>query len=285
MVNSQSKYWVWTLNNYTVEERTFIDNLIQLEDVAFVSYGLETGESGTPHLQGHLELKKRYRLSQLKTLMGNRVHLEMRKGTFEQAQAYVEKEGDFYTHGERVSKGQGARSDLDQLAEDIRQGRDRRVLAETYGREFIRYRRGIDSYFEMFQRRTFEPLFGPYKWSHNFSWERSVIFWGAAGIGKTEYAKYILPNALFVSHLDDLSCFGDDYDGIIFDDMDFTYLPRSSQIHLADVDNSRSIHIRYKTAHIPAHTKKIFLTNVPQGFIFDLGDAAILRRLEIILLE
>lgn len=284
MVN-QSKYWVWTLNNYTTEERAFIDNLVEHDDVAYVSYGLEIGESETPHLQGHLELKKRYRLSQLKTLMGNRVHLEMRKGTFEQAQAYVEKEGDFYTHGERVSRGQGARTDLDQLAQDIRNGVDRRALAETYGREFIRYGRGIDNYFRMFTHRSFEQFFGPFRWSHNFSWDRSVIMWGEAGIGKTEYAKYILPNALFVSHLDDLSLFNDEYSGIIFDDMDFTYLPRTSQIHLVDCENNRSIHIRYSTAYIPAHTKKIFLTNTDYGFCVNLADSAINRRCEVIRLE
>lgn len=279
---SRAKFWVFTLNNYTEEEVTFINNLVtNVPEVTYVSYGREVGESGTPHLQGHLELNKRLRFQQLKNLLFARIHLEVRKGTFEQAQEYVEKDGEVSTFGERTSKGSGARTDLDQLAEDIRSGGSKRELAETYGKEFIKYARGIDNYFQMFSTKRFEIFHGPFKWSHNFLFDRSVILWGNAGIGKTEYAKYLLPNALFVSHMDDLGTFNEDYDGIIFDDMSFVHLPRTSQIHILDIENDRSIHIRYKTAFIPRHTKKIFLTNEINGVIFDMNDQAILRRLEV----
>lgn len=111
---------------------------------------------------------------------------------------------------------------------------------------------------------------------------RSVIFWGEAGIGKTEFAKQLLPKALFVSHMDDLALFEVGvHEGIIFDDMDFTHFPRTSQIHVVDFDNVRSIHIRYAVARIPARTPKIFTTNTPFGKIFDINDAAIRRRIVI----
>lgn len=283
---SRAKYWVFTLNNYTEEDIQFIDNLTNSsEEVAYLSYGKEVGESGTHHLQGHLELNRRMRLSQVKAILHQRAHLEVRKGTFEQAQAYVEKDGDFVVFGERVSVGAGKRSDLDELAQEIRNGTSKRTLAETYGKEFIKYRKGIDGYFEMFTRRKFEIFLGPWKWNVQPNAEKSLILWGTAGIGKTEYAKYLLPQALFVSHLDDLGAFNEDYDGIIFDDMAFNHLPRTSQIHLVDMDNDRSIHIRYKVATIPAHTKKIFLTNESMGFIFDLNDQAIQRRVEVFHLQ
>lgn len=278
---SRAQYWVFTLNNYTDDELLCINNATSTNDVAYMSYGFETGAEGTPHLQGHLELNRRLRLSQVKALLGQRLHLEVRRGSFEQAQQYVEKDGDFRVFGQRVSRGQGARSDLDELAREIREGKKKRELAETFGKEFIKYAKGIDGYFAMFQKKSFKILYGPFKWSHNFFYDKSIIFWGAAGIGKTEYAKSLLPNALFVSHLDDLGDFNVEYDGIIFDDMCFTHLPRTAQIHLVDIDNDRSIHIRYKTANIPAHTKKIFLTNENNGFIFDLNDIAIRRRIEV----
>lgn len=286
MSNARAQYWVFTLNNYTDAERALLDGLVESNShVAFLSYGREVGESGTPHLQGHLELTTRMRVPQLKAILGQRVHLEVRRGSFDQAQEYVEKDGDVSSFGERVSKGAGKRTDLDELAQEIRGGAEKRVLAETYGKEFIKYSKGIDNYYDLFAVAKYQVCNGPWKWAHNFLYDKSVILWGAAGIGKTEYAKYLLPNALFVSHMDDLGGFNSHYDGIIFDDMSFIHLPRTAQIHVLDIDNQRSIHIRYKTATIPAHTKKIFLTNEIDGRIVDLLDEAIARRCEVVELQ
>jgi hypothetical protein len=286
MSSQRAQYWVWTLNNYTQEEVDLLNSLVESSsDVAYVSYGYEVGENGTPHLQGHLELTRRLRLNQVKAILGQRLHLQVRRGSFEQAQEYCAKDGNVVTFGERVSKGSGKRTDLDELAEAIRNGGKKRELAVTFGKEFIKFRKGIDQYYDLFATKRFEIFHGPFRWAHSISRNKSTIFHGAAGIGKTEYAKYLLPNALFVSHLDDLGGFNEDYEGIIFDDMSFVHLPRTSQIHLVDMENDRSIHIRYKTATIPARTPKIFLTNEAGGHIFDINDAAIMRRLEIIHLE
>ncbi len=282
---SRAQYWVFTLNNYTEEEVIYYSNLVSKDEVAYVSFGREVGKEGTPHLQGHLELTKRLRFHQMKALLGPRAHFEVRQKSFERAQAYCEKDGDVSTFGERVSSGQGKRNDLSELAREIREGSAKRDLAVTYGKEFIKYRRGIDQYFDLFTRREFEIFHGPWKWNVELNSNFSFILWGAAGLGKTEYAKYLLPKALFVSHLDDLGLLNDDCEGIIFDDMSFNHLPRTSQIHLVDMDNDRSIHIRYKVALIPAHTIKVFLTNEIDGFIFDLRDEAIKRRVKVIKLN
>lgn len=252
--------------------------------LSFIRYTLEVGENGTPHYQGHLECSSRVRRTQLRPFLP-RAWTAVRRGTFEQSEEYCLKDDDgsnSFVFGERVSTGRGARTDLDSLAEAIREGElSRRELAATYGKEFIKYSKGIDGYFQMFSKKTFAVLNGPFKWSVTSSDTHSIILWGDAGIGKTEFAKYLLPNALFVSHLDDLGSFNEDYDGIIFDDMCFNHLPRTSQIHLVDMDNDRSIHIRYKVANIPAHTRKIFLTNEEHGAIFDLSDMAIRRRVQV----
>lgn len=283
---SQAKYWTFTLNNYTEEEVLFYSNLINPTSAfAYIAFGKEVGEEGTPHLQGHLELRKKLRLRNLKELLTGREHLEVRKGSFERNEEYVSKEGDVSRFGERVSRGNGHRSDLDALAERIRTGDNRRSLAEEFASDFIRYANGIDRYFEIFERRNIEIYNGPWPWNVTVPEDKSLILWGDAGIGKTEYAKYLLPNALFVSHMDDLRLYSAEYDGIIFDDMCFLHMPRTAQIHLVDIDNIRSIHIRYRTAVLPAHTKRIFLTNERHGAIFNISDPAINRRVEIIHLE
>lgn len=284
---SGARYWCFTLNNYSPEDECLLANLCSSNpDFAYVGYGREQAQSGTRHLQGFFELRKRVRCSVLKAHLGARFHLEVRKGSFEQNVEYCSKEGDFQSWGERVSVGQGKRSDLDAVARDLRSGSRILDVASEHPSAFIRYSRGIREYARLFQRRTFESFNGPFYWNVVLADSASTILWGAAGIGKTEYAKYLLPNALFVTHLDDLTLLVDgDYDGIIFDDMCFTHLPRTSQIHLLDCDNDRSIHVRYATALIRARTKKVFLTNVVDGFIFDLLDPAIARRANVVHLE
>lgn len=55
-------------------------------------YQIEVGEHGTRHIQGYLECVGKKSLAQLKKLPGmERSHLEVRRGTGEQARAYCMK--------------------------------------------------------------------------------------------------------------------------------------------------------------------------------------------------
>lgn len=110
--------------------------------------------------------------------------------------------------------------------------------------------------------------------------DTSIILLGRTGSGKTTWAKRQIPKpALFVSHVDDLKKFRPGFHvGIVFDDMDFHAWPRTSQIHLVDWDNARTIHARFHNAFIPEHTYKIFTCNV-YPFV---TDSAIERRVELI---
>lgn len=104
--------------------------------------------------------------------------------------------------------------------------------------------------------------------------KKSWVFVGPPGLGKTQYAKYHFKNPLFVCHLDQLKDLTPEHDGIVFDDMDFKHLPRSTQIYLTDMEEDRCIHVRYSTVTIPAGTKRIFTCN---QYCF-IDDEAINRR-------
>lgn len=110
----------------------------------------------------------------------------------------------------------------------------------------------------------------------------TLLIIGEAGIGKTTWAKQMMPRPiLFVSHLDDLRKFKPNFHkSILFDDVSITHMPQTAQIHLVDTENPRSIHVRYGTVRIPANTPKVFTCN---SFPVTHELAAIKRRTQLLL--
>lgn len=97
---SRVRNWCFTVNNYTDEDLTKIATLCENDLFVYVTFGIEVGDSGTPHLQGYLELKNSITLTSLKRHMGlSSCHLESRRGTQDQAIAYCHKDGHFFEYG------------------------------------------------------------------------------------------------------------------------------------------------------------------------------------------
>lgn len=108
---------------------------------------------------------------------------------------------------------------------------------------------------------------------------RALVLQGPTGIGKTTWALRNAPKpCVLVSQMDDLKNLSPNIKCIIFDDMDFKHMPRTSQIHVVDFDRRRAIYCRYGNATIPAGMLKIFTCN---EFPF-LEDPAIRRRINVV---
>lgn len=124
----------------------------------------------------------------------------------------------------------------------------------------------------------FERLSSKLTWNHNLT----LLIIGEAGIGKTTWAKQMMPRPiLFVSHMDDLRKFKPNFHkSILFDDVKINHMPETAQIHLVDTENPRSIHVRYGTVRIPARTPKVFTCNT---FPVTHELAAIKRRTQLLL--
>lgn len=107
--------------------------------------------------------------------------------------------------------------------------------------------------------------------------DKTTIVVGASGCGKSSWAIRVAPKpALWVNHLDDLKGLTKEHKCIIFDDMDFKHLPRTTQIYLVDQDHLRTIHCRNTNSIIPAHMPKIFCCN---EYCF-IDDEAVNRRVQ-----
>lgn len=89
---------------------------------------------------------------------------------------------------------------------------------------------------------------------------KNLFLTGSTGLGKTQFAKALLPDATIVSHTDQLRTV-DFSKGIIFDDFAISHWPPASAIHLLDWDEPRGINVKHGHVVIPPHTRKIFTFN------------------------
>jgi len=172
-MTASARNYLFTLNNYTTDE------LVQLSELPsyakYLIFGKEVGESGTPHLQGYLQLSSRRTLSWLKANFNGRAHFEVARGSPESNIDYCSKDGDLFEFGQRPAAAQGRRSDLTEVVEAINSGARRGEIARRFPNHFVRYHRGFTELINLQESAR--------------RWEVQVnVYFGATGTGKTKKA-------------------------------------------------------------------------------------------------
>jgi len=179
-------HWCFTLNNYVEEEDVPRITAWCEEAAKYWIIGRETGESGTPHLQGYVSLRRRGTFNYVSGKLSSRAHITRAAGTARQNRAYCSKDGNFVEGGE------------------INEGRVRRDK-DAVGRSFMAAVKLGDSGVVEFADSE------PGTWIHHGSnmlrnalqlyptVERADIsvrwIYGAPGVGKSRLAHATLPNA------------------------------------------------------------------------------------------
>lgn len=187
---TQGKRWLFTLNNYSEEERLgLVDQLPQYVDYFII--GRERGAEGTPHLQGYCEFKQRHRLSSLKNTISSRAHWESARGTGRDNRNYCSKDGDFTEHGtlsnyRRGDSSSRDRPTRDELAREFAARADARDLS-TFAQE----RPGTWYFSGSTLLRNYTLLREP------LAREGVTVKWfhGPPGTGKSKTAHETLPQA------------------------------------------------------------------------------------------
>lgn len=131
--------FVFTINNYNHNDVANCKSL----PYRYIVFGYETGESGTPHLQGYCELPNALTFSSLKKKLP-RAHIEKRKGTAEQAAIYCKKDESFFESGE-ISK-QGKRTDIETVIEMIDDGNSNKSIAINEPVTYFKFHKHINAY-------------------------------------------------------------------------------------------------------------------------------------------
>lgn len=169
--------WVFTLNNYTANDEKLFQDL----EIPFIIYGRETGDNGTPHLQGYLQLDKRKRLTGMKKIHA-RAHWEPARGSAQDSITYCSKQDpEPFRKGDVTFKGQ--RTDLEGLRDAIKEAPlTRRQLADDHLKVIARYPRIAD-----YLHDTYHPPIDLDGELDNY-W-----FYGPPGTGKSSTARKEYP--------------------------------------------------------------------------------------------
>lgn len=172
----QYKYVVFTLNNPGEEPIPFNE-----EKMSYLVYQREVApETGTEHYQGYCELKARMRFNPLKALLGgDRVHIERRRGSAQQAADYCKKEESrkegctTQEFGTISFSQQGKRNDLEEFKNEVLSGTKRkRDLIDDHAGTFARYPKFYDTLTSINRPTREEDL-------------QVILHIGETGLGKT----------------------------------------------------------------------------------------------------
>lgn len=144
-----SKFFIFTQNNPETKPEETLAGLFE-----YLIYQHE--KVTTDHFQGYVIMKKIYRDKAIRLLLPD-CHIEIRKGTHEQAKAYVTKEesrvsGPF-EFGKEPKNDQGKRSDLKVLYSDCKELTPMEIR-EKYPAEYIKYYSSINKIFKEIKREN-----------------------------------------------------------------------------------------------------------------------------------
>jgi len=207
----RSRRICFTLNNWTDSELIAAKSFAESK-CTWAVIGKETGESGTPHLQGAMVFKNPIAFSTIKAGLP-RAHIEVMHGTAEDNLAYCSKEDTSYWVFGTMPQ-QGKRKDLDDVAELIQNGATLEDIATTHPTAIIKFSRGLSVLRSICSGKR-DPTNPP------------AVYWlfGATGTGKTRaayewaYSKYGDADTLLLP--DSTLKWFDTYDGqqcVIIDD-------------------------------------------------------------------
>lgn len=182
--NSMSAQWCYTLNNPTAAMVRELKSLRPGPEssVRYHVFQIEAGESGTKHVQGYICFLTRKRFDTAKKILGEKVHLEVTRGTPTEASGYCKDPAkrhpdyrDFlFEKGDLPQPAPGTRTDIVAIKKLIDEGRHPDDIAgedEHFGQIRSAYR-----FYDHYYNSRVEP---------RRKYPNALVLWGDSGAGKT----------------------------------------------------------------------------------------------------
>lgn len=268
---SRARHWCFTLNNPTEEELSTLYGISATSPaLQYMVFQLEEGLNGTRHVQGYIEFNTAYRFGMVKRLISPRIHLEKRRGSREQARQYCMKEDSRlegpFEFGTWVPGGQGRRTDLHSIREEVIQGTTETHLWDSYFTTMVRNYRAIDRY------RGLKSVPGDFQ-------PVVHVLYGPTGTGKSKWAFETYPGAYWKSQ----DNWWDEYDGqetVICDEF-YGWIKYSTLLRICD---RYPLRLERKGGFINFKCKNILFTSnhEPENWYKNIEDmSAFIRRVNI----
>lgn len=139
----QAVRWFGTYNHPTTEME------FNEEEMSYLGRGFETGDNGNEHLQFVVHWKKRKRITEIKKLGDpwDIVHLEVQRGTNDEARIYCSKEGGLFLEDGRMVTSGATRCYNDMIAA-LEEGTPLRGIMKDHLGNFIRHARAVTDYLQ-----------------------------------------------------------------------------------------------------------------------------------------
>lgn len=295
-----SRYWCFTLNNPTISDAEALQCLITDQRLNFLFASLETGESGTPHYQGYLELKRHKLRTTVKNMLPANPHLETRSGTAQEALIYCLKDvnpTDYLDIPQEYSsdsipsflpltalpttitintasqslnailqspKSKKPKKDdrLLALKEAIDTGKSNIELTELDFPMWLQYSKHLDSYRVLKSKPRNHPV-------------EVIVIWGPTGTGKSKYAFDHYPNAYWKQRSNWWDNYADD-ETVILDEF-YGWIPFDMLLRICD---RYPLLLETKGGQVNFTAKRIVFTSnsIPESWYKNVYFKAFIRR-------
>lgn len=259
-----ARRFVFTLNNPASNEIDFARTPL----IKYASWQLEKGASGTPHLQGYVELSRPQRFSYFRDILAG-AHFEIARGSPTQARDYTRKEDSRldgpWEYGQ-FTDNQGSRSDLMEIKRKLDEGMEIEQIADEHFGSWNRYRQSF-------------IIYRGYKQPKRTSKTKVTVLFGPPGTGKSYYAHQRGPVYMVTSKSYPWFDGYNGTDAVLFDDF-YGWVPFH---HLLTLLDAYPTQVQIKGGFQNWNPKEIFITSnrSPEQWYKDenLEQRALMRRI------
>lgn len=248
-ITGKSRNWCFTLNNpqnncegldSMQKEPPFLDASKFQFPVKFMIYQLEKGESGTPHLQGYIQMNNPQSFNTMRRLFNSKASIKKAKGNKNQNIVYCTKcpervngpwvhtlvEAEKNVNDLRSIALNASRSKADRklmnMMEDVKKGIEEDELLDRYGQTYVRNYKFVENYIRKITPKR--------------NWEMFVcVIQGPTGCGKSRYVwdKHGIEN-VYPKMDDQWWCDYDRHETVLLDDFYGSWIKLGEFLKLLD---------------------------------------------------
>jgi len=191
MTVKKSRAWVFTVNNYTEEYINGLNVLLQSsKNITHLIVGKETGENGTPHLQGYIRFSSPLPLNCVSRKIPG-AYLDIANAHPYKNYVYCSKQGDVVIDfgdfsNTQQKNGNKLREVYESMWEDIKEGKQETYIGDTYPQFYFKHLNSIRS--AIIRNQVCLP-----PWSGDLT-SKNLWIHGPTGCGKSRWAHNQVPN-------------------------------------------------------------------------------------------